>query len=308
MKVFLNMKNLGLLFTLIILCSCSSKKKLAELQTQYDQLQEEYTNASAQHSQKMIKCEDDLDIEKEKVIRLEDLLRSQERDSESQITRLEGEIDYLKSTNTNLLTRLEDLSVISQAGAESIKKSLEAINSQNEYIKDLNTSIQRKDSINLSLVQNIKRSLGDINDEDVNVEVKKGVVYITLSDKLLYRSGSSVVSSEAKSVLGKIASVVNDHSGLDILIEGHTDADPISTGCINDNWDLSAKRAISIARILQNDYGVDPSRMTAGGRSEYVPKADNTTADGKRTNRRTEIIILPKLDEFFKLMEPAGNN
>jgi len=301
------MRYLGFLIIALSLSSCGSKKKLADLQLKYGQLEEDYNTAAAEASKKMIECEDDLEIEKEKVIRLEDMIRSQENDSNKEITRLEGEIDYLKSTNTNLLTRLEDLSVISQAGAESIKKSLEAINSQNEYIKDLNTSIQRKDSINLALVQNLKRSLGDINDEDVNVEVRKGVVYITLSDKLLYRSGSSAVTAEAKSVLGKIASVVNDHNGLDILIEGHTDSDPISTGCINDNWDLSAKRAISIARILQNDYNVDPSRMTAGGRSEYVPKADNTTADGKKVNRRTEIIILPKLDEFFKLMEPSSN-
>ena len=306
MQIKLNMRYLGLIMILAILSSCGTKKKLTDLQLKYDQLEEEYTNASAQQSQQIIKCEDDLDIEKEKVIRLEDLLRSQENDSRKTITKLEGEIDYLKGTNTNLLTRLEDLSVISQAGAESIKQSLEAINKQNDYIKDLNTTIQRKDSVNLSLVQNLKRSLGDVNDDDVNVEVRKGVVYITLSDKLLYRSGSSAVTSEAKAVLGKIASVVNDHSGLDILIEGHTDTDPISTGCINDNWDLSAKRSISIARILQNDYNVDPARMTAGGRGEYVPKADNSTSEGKKINRRTEIIILPKLDEFFKLMEPAG--
>ncbi|MEO1715010.1 MAG: flagellar motor protein MotB, partial [Bacteroidota bacterium] len=185
---------------------------------------------------------------------------------------------------------------------------LEAISDQNKYIQGLNASIQQKDSLNLALVMNLKRSLADVNDEDVTVEVKKGVVYISLSDKMLFRSGSSTISSKADDVLSKIAQVVNDHSDFDILVEGHTDNVPISSGCVKDNWDLSVDRATAVVRALQTKYNVDPARMTAGGRSEYVPKADNESLEGRSSNRRTEIIVLPKLDQFFELLSPAGTN
>ena len=196
---------------------------------------------------------------------------------------------------------MSDLSVISKTGAESIKKSLEAINQQSGYIQELNKSINRKDSTNLALVMNLKRSLGNINDEDVTIEVKKGVVYVSLSDKMLFNSGSSQVLPRAHDVLSKIAKVVNDHRELDILVEGHTDNVPISNSCVADNWDLSVKRATAVVRILQNKYNVAPNRMTAGGRSEFSPKTSNDSAYNRSINRRTEIIILPKLDEFFEL-------
>ena len=215
----------------------------------------------------------------------------------------------MKKTNTNLLDRLSDLSVINKSGAESIRKSLDALNEQGKYIKDLNSSIQRKDSVNLSLVMNLKRSLADINDEDVTVEVKKGVVYISISDKLMFASGSANVNSKAEAVLAKVAKVVNDHKDLDILVEGHTDAVPISTPEFKDNWDLSAKRATSVVRLLQTKFGVDPERMTAGGRGEYEPQSGNNSRAGRKQNRRTEIIVTPKLDQFFNLMTPqtSGN-
>ncbi len=216
---------------------------------------------------------------------------------------LQEELTYQKNTNANLLDRMADLSVISQAGAENIKKSLETLNKQSEYIRDLNSSIQRKDSVNLILVQNLKRSLSDVNDEDVTVEVKKGVVYISLSDKMLFQSGKYEITSRANEVLGKIAKVVNDHKELDILVEGHTDNVPIKTNCLQDNWDLSVMRATSVVRSLQAKHGVAPERMTAGGRSEFIPKTPNANAQGKALNRRTEIVILPKLDQFFQLLE-----
>jgi chemotaxis protein MotB len=216
---------------------------------------------------------------------------------------LEKENEYLKTTNTSLLDRLSDLSVISQSGAENIKKSLETLNEQNKYIKDLTGKMQAKDSMNLALVVNLKRSLSDVNDEDITIEVKKGVVYISLSDKMLFQSGSYNIQPKAEAVLGKIAKVVNDHNELDILVEGHTDNVPINTACLKDNWDLSAMRATAVVRTLQKKYGVAPERMTAGGRSEFVAKASNATADGKSLNRRTEIVILPKLDQFFQLLE-----
>jgi len=150
---------------------------------------------------------------------------------------------------------------------------------------------------------NLKRSLADVNDSDVNVKVDKGVVLISLSDNMLYKSGSAEISPKAGSVLSKIAQVINDYSTFDVLIEGNTDNVPISNSCIADNWDLSVKRATAIARVLQTKYGVNPSRIIAGGRSEYNPKVANDTPKNKSINRRTEIIIMPKLDEFFKLLE-----
>lgn len=219
---------------------------------------------------------------------------------------LEAQLDLLKKSNSNLLEQMSSLQVISKASSESIKKSLEAINGQSSYIKDLTKTMQYKDSVNLALAMNLKKSLKDFNDSDVTIEVKKGVVYISLSDNLLFRTGSAVINGKAESVLSKIASILNDQKDLDILIEGHTDNVPMSSDCITDNWDLSAKRATAVVRTLQNKYKVAPERMTAGGRSEFVPKAENTTSAGRAQNRRTEILILPKLDQFFKLHEAPG--
>ncbi len=230
-----------------------------------------------------------------------DLCRESLKNEQDKIKGLNEQLQYMKTTNTDLLDRMSDLSIISKTGAESIKKSLEAINQQSGYIQELNKSINRKDSTNLALVMNLKRSLGNINDEDVTIEVKKGVVYVSLSDKMLFNSGSANVLPRAHEVLSKIAKVVNDHRQLDILVEGHTDNVPISNSCVVDNWDLSVKRATAVVRILQKQYNVAPSRMTAGGRSEYSPKTSNDSVASRSINRRTEIIILPKLDEFFEL-------
>jgi chemotaxis protein MotB len=201
---------------------------------------------------------------------------------------------------------MSSLQVISKASSESIKKSLEAINDQSSYIKDLTKTMQYKDSVNLALAMNLKKSLQDFNDSDVTIEVKKGVVYISLSDNLLFKTASAVINTKAEAVLSKIASILNDQKDLDILIEGHTDNVPMSSECVTDNWDLSAKRATAVVRTLQNKYKVAPERMTAGGRSEFVPKAENSTSAGRAQNRRTEILILPKLDQFFKLNEAPG--
>lgn len=280
--------------------SCVSKKKYLALEAQQNELR-------AALQKKLTDCNNELDaLRKDLTSRESELsvLKSQAATKDGQIKNLEDQIAYLKQTNTNLLDRLSDLSVVSKSGAESIRKSLEAINDQSKYIKDLTGQMQRKDSLNLALVMNLKRSLADVNDDDVTVEVKKGVVYISLSDKMLFKSGSAVINASAESVLGKVAKVINDHNELDILIEGHTDNVPISTDCLKDNWDLSAKRATSVARLLQSKYSVDPNRMIAGGSGEYKPKSDNATDEGRRMNRRTEIIITPKLDQFFNLMTP----
>ncbi|RAJ13977.1 OmpA/MotB family protein [Arenibacter echinorum] len=281
------MKTLFLyVLALTLFTSCVSQKKYTAMQD------------------RAVNCENELNTSKNEINLLEAGLANEKNRSKS----LEQQMEYFKSTNTDLLARLSDLSVVSKSGAESIKKSLEALNEQNKYIKDLTSSMQRKDSINLVLVMNLKRSLDNFEDEDINIEVKKGVVYVSISDKMLFRSGSYNISNRAEEVIGKIAKIINDHKELDILVEGHTDNVPISTECMTDNWDLSVKRATSIVRLMQTKFAVQPLRMTAGGRSEYLPKTTNATAEGRAVNRRTEIIILPKLDQFFELLEPPTTN
>ncbi|SHE57448.1 chemotaxis protein MotB [Arenibacter palladensis] len=281
------MKTLYLyVLAITLFTSCVSQKKYTAMQD------------------RAVNCENELNTSKNQINLLEAGLANEKNRSKS----LEQQMEYFKSTNTDLLARLSDLSVVSKSGAESIKKSLEALNEQNKYIKDLTSSIQRKDSINLVLVMNLKRSLDNFEDEDINIEVKKGVVYVSISDKMLFRSGSYNISSRAEEVIGKIAKIINDHKELDILVEGHTDNVPISTECMVDNWDLSVKRATSIVRLMQTKFAVQPIRITAGGRSEYLPKTTNATAEGRAVNRRTEIIILPKLDQFFELLEPPTTN
>lgn len=290
-----------ILFALIplFLASCVSKKKFTGLQDENALLMEKYNKLASKCQEEKSSYASADKAQKERLNKLENQLSNEKSTNQ----KLAEQVEFLKKNNTNLLDRLSDLSVISQSSAESIKQSLETLNKQSDYIKDMSSSIQRKDSLNLALVMNLKRSLSDVNDEDVQIEVKKGVVYISLSDKLLFSSGSSRISSEAQTVLGKIAKVINDHNDLDVLVEGHTDNVPIRTDCITDNWDLSVKRATAVVRVLQNKYDVNPSRMTAGGRSEYLPKEENGSSAGRRANRRTEIIILPKLDQFFKLFE-----
>lgn len=284
--------------SITVMSSCVSKKKLAEAQSEYSAFKASSENSIARVRTELRNCEvakisAESDL-KNKIVEIEGKVK--------QLKALEDQIDYLKKTNTNLLDRMSDLSIVSKTGAENIKKSLETLNDQSKYIKDLNSSVQRKDSLNLALVMTLKRSLADINDEDVTVEVKKGVVYISISDKLLFQSGSAMINSKAEVVLEKVSKVVNDHRELDILVEGHTDNVPISTDCLKDNWDLSAKRATSVVRLLQTKFGIAPERMTAGGRSEYVPKEINTTEAGRKINRRTEIIVTPKLDQFFQML------
>jgi len=282
-----------ILFFVLIITSCVSKKKYLDIENRVQ---------LAQENEQL--CKNDLKTKQNENL----ILNTKLINEINRVNKLEKQIDYFKSTNTNLLDRLSDLSVVSKTGAESIKQSLEALNEQNRYIKDLTSSMQRKDSLNLVLVMNLKRALDDFDDDDINIEVKKGVVYVSISDRMLFKSGSYKISSRAEDVIGKIAKIINDHNELDILVEGHTDNVPIATDCISDNWDLSVKRATSIVRLMQTKFGVEPERMTAGGRSEYIPKSTNQTTEGRAINRRTEIVILPKLDQFFELLEPPKNN
>ncbi|MCB9282558.1 MAG: OmpA family protein [Lewinellaceae bacterium] len=288
-----------LVFALIVLTtlgSCVGKKKYNELQIRYEEL----AQALQQTSQSVKDCERQNDS-------LRNVIKTRENEialEKKQVTSLQEQMDLLKKTNTNLLDRLSDLSIVSKAGAESIQKSLESINQQNKYIQNLTSDIQRKDSLNLALVTTLKRSLDDVNDEDVQIAVKGSAVLISISDKMLFKSGSSEISNKAGTVLSKVAKIINDQAELSVLVEGHTDNVPIKTNCLKDNWDLSAMRATAIVRVLQTTYNVDPARMTAGGRSEYVPKASNDSAEGRSVNRRTEIILTPRLDQFFELLAP----
>lgn len=215
---------------------------------------------------------------------------------------LNEQVAYLNNSSNQVLNTLQDMSVLSGKQAESMKESMKTISEGNSYIKNLQSAIMRKDSLNMLLVTNLKSSLADVNDQDINIKVEKGVIYIDISDKLLFNSGQYAVTEKAKNVMGKIAKVLNAHPDIDLMVEGHTDSIPIHNSILSDNWDLSVKRATSVVRILQDQYKIDPKRMSAAGHGKYDPIASNETTQGRALNRRTRIIILPQLDQFFKLL------
>tara|TARA_B110000305_G_scaffold86526_1_gene97432 strand:+ start:488 stop:1348 length:861 start_codon:yes stop_codon:yes gene_type:complete len=221
---------------------------------------------------------------------------------------LKSQVTYLNATNGELINQIGDFTDLTIKGASNLEKSLESMKEKDLTINKLRDAITRRDSVNLALVQSLKGVLGDMNDTDIEINVEKGVVFVSISDKLLFKSGSINISEKAKEVLGKIAMVVNNKPDFEFLVEGHTDSKTISTSCIKDNWDLSVLRATTVVRILQDDFGVSPARMTAGGRSQYVPKSANETAEGRAKNRRTRIVILPKLDQFYKMIEDGLKN
>ncbi len=273
----------------LIFSSCVSKKvmktekdRYITLQTQYDQLQQQLKD-----------CNDLTNDGSRKRALLE-----------AEIASLQKQVDFLKDNNNNALKQLENLSVISGSQAESIKKSLDNIGKKDAYIQDLQSALSRKDSLNLALVTNLKGAIGNMNDEDINIKVDKGVVYIDISDKLLFKSGQYEITDRASEVLGKVAKVLKNQPDIEFMVEGHTDNVPYrGSGMLLDNWDLSVKRATAVVRVLQNKYGLNPAKMAAAGRGEYVPVATNNTEAGKAANRRTRIVILPQLDQFFKLLE-----
>ena len=207
---------------------------------------------------------------------------------------LQDQVVFLKANNQDLINNMGNLTTLSQKGAENLERSLESLQEKDLVIRTMQDAVTRRDSVTLALVTSLKGAFIDINDNDIEVNVEKGVVFISISDKLLFNSGSYYVSDRAKEVLGKVAQVVLDKPEIEFMVEGHTD---------DDNWDLSVKRATSVVRVLQNDFGVPPERMTAAGRSSYIPVMDNDTSDGRAKNRRTRIVVLPKLDQFYDLIE-----
>ena len=276
--------------------SCVSPKKLQEKDDKLAQLNGAYTELQG----KLRDAEDALNKCKTDAEKTADKTKS----LLSNVDDLNKQIEFLKANNNVVLGQLKDMSVISGSQAESIKKSLENIGAKDLYIQGLQSTMARKDSINMNLVMNLKGAIGDLSDGDINVKVDKGVVYVDISDKLLFKSGSFEVTAQAKTVLGKVAKVLAAQPDIEFMVEGHTDSKQLSgAGVIEDNWDLSVKRATTVVRVLQDTYHLDPKRMTAAGRSEYLPLTDNTTTEGRAKNRRTRIVILPQLDQFFKLLE-----
>lgn len=274
----------------VILFSCVSPKKLKEAESRYTQLNGAYMELQG----KQRECEGNLKDATDEIAR-----------KKSEIDALNKQMDLLKDNNNAALNQLRDLSVISSSQAESIKKSLENIGAKDAYIKDLQSEMSRKDSLNMVLVMNLKGAVGDLNDQDINIKVDKGVVFIDISDKLLFKSGSYDLTDRANEVLGKVSKVLLNQPNIEFMVEGHTDNVAYKGNKILvDNWDLSVKRATSVVRVLQNKYGIPPARMAAAGRSEYLPVTSNDTPEGKAANRRTRIVILPQLDQFFKLLEP----
>lgn len=270
--------------------SCVSSKKFKKSQADYAALQTQYQTLQGNVADCNTRT---ASLEKEK------------EHLNTKIGDLNKELEYVKQNYTQALSQLENLSVITKQQAESIKQSLQNIGAKDAYIQTLQQQMAYKDSLNMVLVMNLKGAIGNMDDQDINIKVDKGVVYIDISDKLLFKSGKYEITAQAKEVLGKVALVLKNQPDIEFMVEGHTDNVQFKgNGVLIDNWDLSVKRATSVVRLLQKEYGLDPMKMAAAGRGEFHPVADNATTEGKSLNRRTRIVILPKLDQFFQLLEP----
>ncbi|MAU64097.1 MAG: hypothetical protein CMC38_07145 [Flavobacteriaceae bacterium] len=272
-----------------LLPSCVSQKKYAALEAMNQQSKDLLNSATV----KLNSCIDE------------------KAGAEAELKSLKEQVTFLSNNNQDLINTMGDLTTLSQKGAENLEKSLESMKEKDLTINTMRDAVTRRDSVTLALVTSLKGTFIDINDKDIEVNVEKGVVFISISDKLLFNSGSYVVSERAKEVLGKVAKVVLEKPEIEFLVEGHTDDQSIQNEVLLDNWDLSVKRATSVVRVLQNDFGVQPERMTAAGRSYYVPVAENDSPENRSKNRRTRIVVLPKLDQFYDLIEQgmkaAGN-
>lgn len=263
--------------------SCVPNKKYAELQTKYDELQTSYGSTR----EDLINC------------------NANTRNLESQLQAAKQGNLELKKGMQDLKNTLDKSMDANAQGSVNIAKLVDEINASNQYIKQLVEAKSKSDSLNIALTNRLTRSLTTDEMKEVDVKVLKGVVYISLADNMLFKSGSYEVNSRAMETLSKIAKILKDYKDFDVLVEGNTDNVPISKTNIRNNWDLSALRASSIVQVLQNNFGIDPKRMSAAGRGEFNPISDNDSELGKQRNRRTEIIITPKLDEFMDLIDKA---
>jgi chemotaxis protein MotB len=273
----------ALLVVTILGAGCVSNKKFAQLQSSYNDLQNQNKDLDGKY-------------------------QTAQRDLSSSTTRVKSLEEQIASQRTGLAAlqaALDKCLNSTSQGNVNISKLVDEINASNKYIQHLVNTKNKSDSLNMVLTNNLTRSLSREELRDVDVQVLKGVVYISLSDNMLYKSGSYEISPAAGETLSKIAKIIKDYKDYDVLIEGNTDNVPISQTNIRNNWDLSALRASSVVQSLQNNYAVDPKRLTAGGRGEYNPVASNDSPEGKNKNRRTQIIITPKLDQFMELIEKA---
>lgn len=270
---------LALSIIALLTTSCGSKKKIAELESKNKEIQDLLNTAT---------------------IKLNTCLTEKEA--------MANQMDFLKKNNSDLINNMGNMTTLSAKGAQNIEKALETIKEKDLKITRMQDALTKKDSVTLALVTSLKRSVG-ISDPDIEINVEKGVVFISISDKLLFKSGSYVVSDRAKEILAKVAKVINDKPDFECMVEGHTDNVPfISNGTLLDNWDLSVKRSTSIVRILTKDLGVNPRQLIAAGRSEYVPLVENNSADNRSTNRRTRIVVMPKIDQFYDMIEKEMKN
>ena len=284
------MKNLKLFvpaLAVLLMTGCVSKKKLAEMQGNYDNLKTEHAALQKDYNEAQVRVAEYTADSKSLAARLKE---EQERNKEMR----EAYSKLQSSYQSNV-----------QQGNVNISKLVDEINASNKFIKQLVDAKTKSDSLNQALTNKLTRSLTRQEMNDVDVQVLKGVVYISLADNMLYKSGSYEIGDRAGETLSKIAKIITDYKDYDVLVEGNTDNVPISQKNIRNNWDLSALRASSVVQALQNQYGVDPKRLSAAGRGEYNPVASNATAVGKQRNRRTQIIITPKLDQFMDLIDEA---
>ncbi len=279
------MRKLLLMFLCaVVVSSCVSKKEYASLQAEHKKAQDELLAVK----NNLTKCL----IEKEK--------------SEGKVTTLESTVEELKKDKQKTLEYVDNLTVLTKGANDNIKETLSQLSKKDKYINRIRSAASKKDSLNLVVAFHLKKELKDgIDDDDIEINVEKTVVFISISDKLLFKSGSYDITEKAFDVLEKVATVVKDQPEMDVMIEGHTDDTPIKADnqVLKDNWDLSAKRATAITRVLQYKYGVKPGRLIAAGRSSYVPLAPNDSPANKAKNRRTKIIIMPKIGQFFDLLE-----
>jgi len=262
------------LVALVATTSCGTKKKIADLETKNKEVQDLLNTAT---------------------IKLNSCLTEKES--------LGGQIDFLKKSNTDLINNMNNVTTLSAKGAQNIEKALETIKEKDLKITRMQDALTRKDSMTLALVTSIKGAVG-IADPDIEVNVEKGVVFISIADKLLFKSGSYVVSDKAKEVLAKVGKIINSKPDFECMVEGHTDNVPFTGNAILlDNWDLSVKRSTAIVRVLTNDLKVNPAQLIAAGRGQFIPLVENNSSANRATNRRTRIVILPKIDQFYEMIE-----
>lgn len=286
--------------------SCVSKKQFQQVQTELTAANAELGKCGEKindYMKRVAACEQ----EKEKLKGDIKATEAASRLREEQIKDLKDQVSDTRTQRDKQVQQVGDLTVLSQSASNNIKETLSQLEGKDKYIKLLQAAKTKADSINLALAVNLKGVLSDgVADKDVEVKVDKTVVFINLSDKMLYQSGSATITPKANEVLGKIAKIIESKPDLEVMVEGYTDNLPISKACFEDNWDLSAKRATAVVRVLQRNFKVDPNKLIAAARSEYNTLASNDTVEGRAINRRTRIIILPKLNQFYDLLNPAN--